>query len=144
MEDGRGYPMGAIRVCIDSYGKGGDIKGRIFSRMAKGALPFGNLGEMLLQADELFDRCGYPQSFQEKRDFGGAKSKVSYARPKPVLSDGEIRREAGECRTVDILVKSRRKTGWQGCVMEEGMPVWEFQSEMGLLRHLGLEAQDHG
>lgn len=137
-EEGRFYPVSALRICIDECD--GDIKGRIYSKLSERAIPFGNMGEMLLQADELFDECGYPQAFQEKRNFGEAKSAVGHARPKAVLGDHEIRQQAGKRGTVNILVKSRRKTGWQGYIFDDdGKRTGVFQSEMELLRCLSIK-----
>lgn len=138
--DDRYYPVNAIRVCIDEYD--GDIKGRIYSKMSREALHFENCGEMFLKADRLFDDCGYPQSFQEKRNFGETKNTVRYARPKEVLGDHEIRSQAGQYKTIDILIRSRRKTGWQGTILNnEGKQTERFESEMELLRHLGVDSE---
>lgn len=136
-KDDRYYPVNAIRICIDECN--GDIKGRIYSKMCETPLTFMNCSEMFLRADKLFDDCGYPQSYQEKRDFQKLKKKGHYSRPQIYLKDEEIRSYRGRCKTVDILVKSRRRAGWQGTVLKsEGGAVTEFQSEMELFRCLGI------
>lgn len=131
----RYYPVNAIRVCIDEYD--GDIRGRIYSKMCEAPLPFQNCSEMFLRADKFFDDCGYPQSYQVKRNFRESESRVHYARPKILLGDKEIRSQTGKYRTVDILVRSRRQAGWQGKILEnESEASAEFESEMELLRCL--------
>ena len=133
----RTYPVNAIRVCIDECN--GDLKGRIYSKMREEVLMFENCGEMFLRADELFDECGYPQTFQEKRNFLEQKSSGRYARPQIRRSDEEVVKQTGKCRTVDIIVQSRRRAGWQGIIMEDGKKSAKFQSEMELLKCLGME-----
>lgn len=138
--DSRHYPVNAIRVCIDAYDE--DVKGRIYSKMSGKAFRFENCSELFLRADQLFDRCGYPQSFQEKRDFHESGKAGHYARPKICLGDAQIRSQSGKLSTLDILVKSRRRAGWQGSILkEEGGVLAEFQSEMELLRYLGINRE---
>lgn len=135
--DGRVYPMNAIRVCIDE--ENGDLKGRIYSKMSAKPLRFRNCTEMFLIADQLFDECGYPQTFQEKRSFQDETSTAHYARPKVRREDEEVMKQCGVCRTVDILVRSRRRAGWQGVLScEDARPPMEFQSEMELLKYLAM------
>lgn len=130
--ENRVYPISAVRVCIDECGDG--IKGRIYSKMRETPLVFRNCSELLLRTDEFFDECGYPQRFQEKRSFRRSEPTGYYARPQIRLSDSEVLKQKGECRTMDILVRSRRRSGWQGMVMAgDGKPNREFQSEMELL-----------
>lgn len=134
----RHYPVSAIRICIDTYD--GDIRGRIYSKMYGEALPFENCGEMFLRADRLFDACGYPQSFQEKRGFQEARGRGNYARPKIRLEDAQIRSQRGKVGTVDVLVRSRRRAGWQGSVLsEDGGVSADFESELELLRYFGID-----
>lgn len=136
----RTYPVNAIRVCIDEAN--GDLKGRIYSKMSSEPLHFSNCGELILKTDAMFDACGYPQTFQEKRVFRGERSTGRYARPSVVLSDAQLIQQSGKCRTVDILVKSRRRAGWQGILWENPKaPGITFESVIELLRHLGKEAE---
>lgn len=131
----RCYPVNAIRICIDEYD--GDIRGRIYSKMQKVPLLFENCSEMFLQADKLFDDCGFPQRYQKKRNFDNSESRIHYSRPEICLGDEEICSHIGEHRTVDILVKSRRQAGWQGVILgNESEAPAEFQSEMELLKCL--------
>ena len=68
------------------------------------------------------------------------KNAGHYARPQIRLNDEEIMKQSGRCRTVDIVVLSRRRAGWQGIIIGQGeIPAREFQSEMDLLKYLDME-----
>lgn len=127
------YPLNAFRLCIDEYGD--DIQGRIYSRMSEVPLVFNNFSEMLLKADTLFDEKGYPQAFQEKRSFQKPDVQQGrYAVPKPVLEAEKVLGQSGSFYTLDVLVQSRRRAGWQGrilCRDKSAMP--EYRSEMELM-----------
>lgn len=111
--------------------------------MCKEESRFENCSELFLVADQIFDHCGYPQSFQEKRDFQKKGGPGHYARPKVCFGDAQIRSQSGKLKTLDILVKSRRRAGWQGSVLkEEGGVLAEFQSEMELLRYIGVNTEN--
>lgn len=142
MEDGKKeqiFPMNAVRLCVDRYGA--DMQGRIYSRMSEEPLVFTNCSEMLLRADALFDECGYPQTFQEKRSFlEGERSPGRYAVPQAVMGSEEIRSQKGQYYTLDIIVWSRRRAGWQGKLQHpDGTMLAEFQSELELLECIGRE-----
>lgn len=131
--------MNAIRICIDQYEN--DMQGRIYSRMKKEVLLFKNCSEMLLRSDRLFDECGYPQAFQEKRSFGKSEIRQGrYKAPEAVLDEDEILGQYGRCRTFDIVVQSRRRAGWQGRVLSQnGEYLFEYRSEMELLEGISGE-----
>jgi hypothetical protein len=131
----RSYPMNGIRICIDQFGE--DMEGRIYSKMSTVPLYFENSCEILLRADRLFDNCGYPQSFQVKRNFMEAGDTGRFSKPTIYMEDSEIRMQHGRYLTVDILVKTRRRAGWQGILLDmDGTKLSEFRSEMELLRQI--------
>lgn len=137
------FPANEIRVCIDSYGD--DIGGRLYNRAQEEPIVFHRFDEMLLRADALLDRCGYPQAFQEKRDFV-RKDRQAWEGTEP---GGGVRREGvehhGKLQTIDVLVRSRRQTNWQGWLISEkdGEAV-EFGSEMKLLEYIALKVGAQG
>ena len=129
----RGFPLNAIRVCIDQYN--GEPQGRVYSKMNKEPLQFENCCEMLVRTDKLFDRCGYPQSFQDKKDFQGNRVMGQYQPPRSVMTDEEIYRQQGKVKTVDICVRSRRNASWQGSILYENGMQWDtFESVEELLQ----------
>lgn len=135
------FPMNAVRLCVDKYGA--DMQGRIYSRMSEEPLIFANCSEMLLKADALFDERGYPQTFQEKRSFQEREScPGKYAVPEPLLSSEELRSQKGIYYTLDIIVWSRRRAGWQGMILyEDGSRAARFQSELELLECISRELE---
>ena len=66
-KENRIYPINGIRVCIDREGE--TRAGRFYSKMMEMEIRFESSNQMLLKADRLFDRCGYPQRFMEARSF---------------------------------------------------------------------------
>lgn len=132
------FPLNCLHICVDRCS--GDLAGRIYCRMSKEGLPFGNTGELLLRADALFDEKGYPQSFQEKRSFEGHSTWQSrYGAPEPSLTDEEVLSQHGVYWTFDILVYSRRRASWQGALLNPGRPGRSFESAKELLELIGEE-----
>lgn len=137
--ESRSYPMNGIRLCIDREGE--RIAGRMYSKMSETPIPFESSSNMLLAADDFFNKQGYPQCFLEPRSFLNNKETYSSFRyPKAVMSDTEIMEQEGKCDTLDVFVQSRRKAGWQGIVFKPvGQFVGEFNSELELLMILEKE-----
>ena len=135
-KDNRIYPINGVRICIDREGE--TLAGRAYSKMTEAEIKFKSSSQMLLKVDSLFDQCGYPQRFMEARSF--RKNAVTASRfqaPKPVVSDAEILEKRGKCCTVDVIVQSRRKAGWQGIVCRmDGRMIDRFESELELLKLL--------
>ena len=135
-KENRIYPVNGIRVCIDREGE--TLAGRFYSKMMEMEIRFESSNQMLLKADRLFDRCGYPQRFMEARSFQKKAEITSrYQAPKSVISDEAILEKQGACCTVDVIVQSRRKAGWQGIVCQpDGRMIDRFESELELLKLL--------
>ena len=135
-KENRIYPINGIRICIDREGE--TLAGRAYSKMTEAEIKFESSSQMLLKADHLFDKCGYPQRFMEARSF--QKNAVTASRfqaPKSVVPDEDILEKEGACCTVDVIVQSRRKAGWQGIVCQmDGRMVDQFESELELLKIL--------
>ena len=129
----QGYPLNAVRICIDRY-RNYDVEGRIYSRLQQEPILFRNCGEMLLKADYMFDERGFPQTFQQRRCFGENR-RVTYRKPRNILpNDASILEQRGSFGTYDVIVRSRKKSSWQGILKnKDGTPAAEFRSEMELL-----------
>lgn len=126
------FPTNMLRVCVDQFTD--DVKGRVYTKLSEDPIVFDNCCELLLKTDTLFDKCGYPQTFQEKRDFNGKKISSYYTPPKVCLTDEELGAQKGQFGTLDVFVRSRRNTSWQGIIKpENGSMVIEFGSDMELL-----------
>lgn len=128
------FPPNAFRVCVDDLKD--DIAGRIYSPLETEAILFVSIGELLVKMDELFDRYGYPQAFQDKRSFDSGKEQGNLYRglPKTEHEDEKILCQSGREGTFDIIVKSRQNTSWQGALYDkEGILLKEFNGEVELL-----------
>lgn len=131
------FPANAFRICIDHID--GDISGRIYSPLVAESISFVSMSEVLVKMDELFDRFGYPQAFQDKRSFdsGGEKRNLYKGRPKSVQETEVILKQSGEKSTFDILVESRQNTSWQGTLCGAcGNVIAQFDGEVELLSML--------
>lgn len=131
------FSPSTLRVCIDKI-DGYQICGRVYCRMQKDAIPFQDFNELLLKVDLLFEEKGFPQSFQEKKEFGQKEIKENsfYCyRPELFLTEEEIRSFHGEVRTVDLVIQSRRHTSWQGFVIENEQIIGSFDGEIWLLKY---------
>lgn len=119
-----------IRLCIDRYE--GDLAGRIYSDRYPGTLHYKDCRELLLLGDLLFDQCGYPQAFQERRSFSEKKARLAAPGPQEEADD-----RVGALATVELVITSRRRAGWQGFVLrpDETFEI-RFESELELLRWL--------
>jgi len=128
------YPLNAFRICADVISD--DVEGRVFSPLKAESISFRGMGELLVKMDELFDRVGYPQAFQDKRSFDKDKERVNLYRgiPEGELKPADIIRESGKVRTFDVVVNSRKNTSWQGCVQtDDGTVLGDFDGEIALL-----------
>lgn len=127
------FPVNMIRLCVDGYTN--DLFGRAYNKMLLMPLPFTGYGGMLLEMDDLFEQVGYPQAFQARRTFlKPEKLKGSISMPEHLMEDEEMGRQSGSRRTFDIIVQSRRQSGWQGLLMNpDRTRTKKFRSEMELL-----------
>lgn len=128
------YPPNAFRICADKIDN--DITGRVFSPLHADSIPFIGMGELLVKMDELFDKVGYPQAFQDKRSFGSDKERSNLYKgiPEKQLKPIEIISQTGDCKTYDVIVNTRKNTSWQGSVYEDdGTFLGDFDGEIALL-----------
>ena len=130
----RPFPLNAFRICID-HGKK-DILGTAFSTLSNQAIPFYGLGELLVKMDAIFDKQGYPQSFQDKRSFEKEKKVQNRYNglPRYRMKPETIREKKGEEGTIDVMVTTRKNTSWQGYLLDlEGNTIQSFSGELSLM-----------
>ena len=98
------------------------------------------MADFLLSVDKLFDLKGYPQNYLEKRSFLEQDVWTGrYAVPKSLMDDSIIFMQRGQCCTLDILVQSRHRAGWQGIVVNMKGEAVEYQSELELVETILTE-----
>lgn len=132
MDDRRSFSLNTVRICVDECE--GVASGRAYSKLSSAPLEFLDPAGMLLELDQLFNYCRYPQAFQECRSFVKKKRNDELRILPARLSDAELRRKRGKYRTLDLVVQSRRCSGWQGFLMRPDRTiVLEFKSEMEFL-----------
>lgn len=128
------YPVNAFRLCVDFVRE--DIGGHIFSPLQAEKITFSGLGEALVKMDELFDKFGYPQAFQDKRSFQEEKNRQNLYKGTPGREQDTdfIVKQKGKKGTFDIVVRTRQNTSWQGTLYaDSGEILMEFDGEMELL-----------
>ena len=131
------YPLNAFRICADRIDD--DVEGRVFSPLNKEKICFSGMADLLVKMDELFDRVGYPQAFQDKRSFDRDKEHSNLYRgiPESELAPAVILEQTGNCKTFDVLVHSRKNTSWQGELYdEENVFLNGFDGEIELLESI--------
>lgn len=107
-----------LRICVDELGEGG-IRGRVVSRRLTEPMPFSDVGHLLLQLEEVFDRQNFPQAFERRRTFGARQEESSLPLAQTLeqgMDPEEVARAAGQVTTFDLYVITRRNTTWQGFV----------------------------
>lgn len=132
-------PVSTLWICTDEI-TGENRAGRAYCKLFSDCIYFHDLWELLLKADEKFDEAGHPQAFQQSGSFRKKKPYgAAVYSPRLYLTDEEIRDKRGNISTACVIVKSRRRSGWQGIYIDSrGRPV-NFISEMELLRCMSMQ-----
>ncbi|MBO4376604.1 MAG: hypothetical protein IKY04_03400 [Lachnospiraceae bacterium] len=113
------YPLNAFRLCIDGLGE--NLSGFIYTPLAKEPLTFRGM-ETFLELDILYDKVGYPQSFQDKRSFEKTDEEINIysGQPDALMKPEDIIYKRGRRATFDVVVQSRCNTTWQGVILRDG------------------------
>lgn len=137
MEPKQGYMLNSLRVCIDRY-QDTKMGGRAYSPLQDEVIEFEDFMEMIAEADKLFDKKGYPQSYQNKRVFDGESQRSSFVMKPPVLREPEdIIGQQGKIDTFDILIVSRRHATWQGILRDRnGKVIGDFQDILEIISRI--------
>ena len=130
------YPANGFRICVDT--EENDMAGRLYSVLAPEEITYSGWNELFLKMDEMFDRAGYPQAFQEKRSFTEEAPSGSYqGSPKLLQPADAVLGARGHLWTVDVVVTSRRDASWQGIVYDlQNHELGQFDGELGLMKIL--------
>ena len=130
-----------LRICVDELGEGG-IRGRVVSRRLTEPMRFSDVGHLLLQLEEVFDRQNFPQAFERRRTFGARQEESSLPLAQTLeqgMDPEEVARAAGQVTTFDLYVITRRNTTWQGFVdWLDGSPRSHYKSVLELLKLIDL------
>ena len=132
------YHNTGITVCIDKA-VNGILSGRLVCPILPHARHFTDVGNMLLQIEQILDTIGYPCAFQRLRSFNNQLPK--YSKPNfaekviPILPE----QKKGELMTVVVRVISRQNASWQGIAETEDGKRLKFESALTFLKLLVTE-----
>lgn len=142
MTTGKIFSLNMARICIDECQ--GRITGRVYSKPWPTPINFFGLGEMVVAMDRMFDKYRYPQAFQERRSFREPTGRAGpWRMPEARLSDMEMEHQQGRRYTFDIVVQSRRQSGWQGLLMQTDRTILtRFNNERELLKSICRELEE--
>lgn len=107
-------------ICID-HADEITLSGKFISGMEDRVISFYDFDQLVLQADQLFDKYEFPQSFQSKRSFQDETKDLDFtaSRNSFVERQEDVRLYQGKVFTGVILVESRQFSNWQGIIMNE-------------------------
>ncbi len=130
-----------FRLCVDEAGE--KLKGRAYFAVTDSVIDFTDLAMLIVQIDKICDETGFPQSFQEKRNFGTGPLKDSN-RYKGIPFDkgsrDELAQKEGKVATFDVVLRSRRNTSWQGTVYQSlHKKIGDFECELDFLQIINNE-----
>ncbi len=133
------YPSTAIRVCVDDI-NGSQISGRAYCAQIEKTFHFGDIVELVLEMENIFDERGYPDAFQIKRSFIQKEHETipfdqKLEKHKQMRQKCNIPQNMGETATFLVYVMSRRNSSWQGRVewLNDG-EITSFDSALQFLR----------
>lgn len=126
----------ALRLCVDRA-ESGQIQGRIVSRRLTAPVPFSDIGNMILQVEEILNQQNFPQAFQRTRTF---RHIPSHAIPVSEdlasgMSQEAVEHAQGATATFSLYVLTRRSATWQGKLdyLDGSAPV-PFSSVLELIK----------
>lgn len=135
MEKRTVIPLNGVRICIDE--KDPAILGVAYSPLSKDPIHFTDIGQLIILLDALFDKAGYPQSFQDKRSFNkdSAHDNRYSGRPSPKLDPAATASFKGNLASFTLIVNSRRNSSWQGMLLSgEDEIIGSFDGDMDLMK----------
>ena len=102
-----------LNICIDqtSYG---EISGRMFHCYSEKPIIFGNVVELIKNAEDFFDDISFPQASTKSRTFLNKEEQKPHKTLKKVMEQADVVQEKGLLGTFITIVKFRQNSTWQG------------------------------
>ena len=128
----------AIQVCVDRVEEG-RFSGRMASRRFTAPIPFTDVGNLLLQVEEVLNRQNFPQAFERARTFvpRGEGSLPVAADLKSGMTPEEVDNASGAVDTFRLYIITRRNATWQGFLEWSDGTRQEFSSALEFLKLTG-------
>ena len=130
----RSMPFNMMHLCIDDY-IDYQIIGSLYNTSSE-MMKFSDISDIILEMEHIFNRNGNPQSSQLTRSFQKQEPAGIYQN-KPILkwSYEELLVHQGKLLTLDIVVKSRRQSSWQGIIFYENQEI-EFPTILDMIKSI--------
>ena len=123
-----------MSICIDE-GENHKKRGRCYHRYSVRPIVFTDLNDLLITADRLMDRIGYPQASTRSRNFFDIGRDITEKGAKQVRTADDILNESGKKATFVVNVQYRQNATWQGKVLwAEAGRSCNFRSALELLK----------
>ena len=127
----------ALRVCVDSV-TNGQIRGVVYGQRLEKPFIFADIGDLLLQIDDVLNNQDYPRAFQRKRSFGPETQPASLLAEElggKFMSKEAVEAVRGTAATFSLNILMRQNTTWQGSVdWLDGRKPMEFSSALEFIR----------
>lgn len=131
----RSMSFNMIHLCIDDY-ENYKIKGRAYNNTRQEVICFNDINDIFIQFDRIFDDNGQPQASQSSRSFTHPKPLGRYQfRPETYNDYDEFLNEVGKKATLDLVIKSRKRSTWQGIIIYNGQEI-AFVSILEMLNYV--------
>ncbi len=129
-----GAPNGVV-LCMDRW-QGRELTGRLYHSYSEEPRAFGDLGQMTLLMEKLFDELQFP--------FPGTNERSFFPQNKPypqqhertkIMSDEQLLQKHGDIGTFIVRVQHRQNSSWQGRItwMEEDKTI-QFRSVWEMIK----------
>lgn len=128
-----------MNICVDDAAEG-EISGRLYHCYAQEPVLFRNVIELLMEAESLFDRIGYPQASTRSRSFGDSEPAMRKTAVQKVVSQKDIIQYTGKLATLVTGVRFRQNSTWQGeFVRGETGECFQFLNTLSFVRLIDQE-----
>ena len=129
-----GAPNGVV-LCMDSR-QGHELRGRLFHSYSDSSTAFGDLGQMTLLMEKLFDELQFPFPSTNERTFIPQNKPYSQRQERTkIMSDEQLLQKHGDIGTFIVRVQHRQNSSWQGRItwMEEDKTI-QFRSVWEMIK----------
>lgn len=138
----KSMPFNMMHLCIDEY-QDYQIKGILYNTSTNSGTEFNDINEVILEMDEIFNRNGNPQSSSIKRSFSKSETSAVYQnKPIQLCQYEDIMKHQGQLLTMDIVVKSRRQSSWQGIIFYQDDEI-VFSTILDMVKYIGTLLNKH-